>query len=70
MCYISDMKILIEQAGIWANNNEGVLAVILFIFSVIVTLFIKDKVTKKFTQKGGKNSKNYQAENLTINNHE
>lgn len=54
----------------WANNNEGVVAIIIFILSAFVAFFFKNKVTKKFTQKGGKNSKNYQAENLTINDHE
>lgn len=60
----------IDKLIFWANNNQGALAIILFVLGVIITLIIKDKITKKFIQKGGKESKNYQAENLTINNHE
>lgn len=61
------MKNLNDLAS-WANNNQGVLAIIIFILGAF--LFKNRSVLKKFTQKAGKNSTNYQAENLEINNHE
>ncbi len=52
------------------NSNQGVIAIILFVLGVIITLIIRDRLNKKFIQRSGDNSKNYQAEHLTINNNE
>ena len=60
----------IDKLIFWANNNQGFLAVLLFVLGGLGALIFKNKTPKKFIQKGGKNSKNYQAENLTMNNHE
>lgn len=66
-----DLKTFID----WANENQGLLAIIIFIISLVIGLigwiFNKSKnnpvIKKKFIQKGGKKSKNIQAENINLN---
>jgi len=64
------MGVFFDTIFFWANNNQGVIAIAIFILGIIGSLLFKSRTTKKFVQKGGKNSKNYQAENLTINHNE
>lgn len=87
----------IEVIKDWANQNQGVLSILLFLASLVIgwmSGFFKWLVgkfsknadlisagrdikaggdvsagNKKFIQKGGKNSKNIQGENITLNKH-
>lgn len=62
---------MVDQLINWANNNQGVVAILLFIFAVVVGIlgyFIRrfifcDRSGKTLTQKqkGGDNSTNIQA---------
>lgn len=89
------MENLFNQVANWANQNQGFLAIILFLVSLLigwVSGFFKwlfGKLDKKnpyisaggdikaggnisvgnktFIQRGGKNSKNIQGENITVN---
>lgn len=62
----------------WANQNQGFLAIILFLATLIIGLitgffkwtinkFLKPTNNKTFIQKGGKHSENIQGENITLN---
>lgn len=59
----------------WANQNQGFLAIILFLVSLLIGwisgffkwLFGKSVGNKTFIQKNGKYSKNIQGENITVN---
>jgi len=65
----------------WANQNQGFLAIILFLLTIIIGWisgffrWIINKCNKNkslmgnktFIQKSGKNSHNIQGENITIN---
>ncbi len=89
------MENFFGQITNWANQNQGLLAIILFLLSLVIgwvsgffkwilskfrnnTPFIKaggnikagGDITvgnKRFIQKSGKNSKNIQGENITLN---
>lgn len=62
---------MIDQLINWANNNQGVVAILLFIFAVAVGILgyfirrfiLRDRSGKTLTQKqkGGDNSTNIQA---------
>ncbi len=92
------MENFFSQTANWANQNQGLLAIILFLLSLIIawvsgffkwvfSKFNKSKApfisaggdikaggdisagNKTFIQKSGKNSKNIQGENITLNRH-
>ena len=62
---------MIDQLINWANNNQGVVAILLFIFAVVVGILgyfirrfiLRDRSGKTLIQKqkGGDNSTNIQA---------
>lgn len=62
---------MIDQLINWANNNQGVVAILLFIFTIIVGILgyfirrfiLRDRSGKTLIQKqkGGDNSTNIQA---------
>lgn len=88
------MENFFSQISNWANQNQGLLAVILFIASLVIAWIsgllkwifnkLKNRTpfisaggdikaggdisvgNKTFIQKGGKNSKNIQGENITL----
>ncbi len=92
------MENLFDQISSWANQNQGLLTIILFLASLVIAwisglfkwIFNKLKnntpfisaggdikagsdisvVNRTFIQKGGKNSKNIQGENITLNEHD
>lgn len=49
------------------NNNQGVVAIILFLLGILLVSGYKITYKKIFKQKGGTGSKNYQSDNMTIN---